>query len=188
MRFRLRVRRITPFAFALAFLTSACATDRVPVPEMGPLAAEFGETSRGQNETRFCTEPEQSKITEISLERTYCYGTCPSYTVTLRSDGSAEYVGRGYAPQKGSFVASIEPETFQSLARYVEEIGFFERLDRRYYCEVTDNPAVYVSVRRGAEKKIIWHYAPRHLTAPAVLDVLEELIDSVAEHAHWRRR
>jgi hypothetical protein len=42
-----------------------------------------------------------AEITEISLERTPCYGSCPVDQVILRSGGTARYMGTRFVPRTG---------------------------------------------------------------------------------------
>ena len=40
--------------------------------------------------------PGPGPLTEISLERTPCFGSCPVDKVVLRPDGTATYIGRRF--------------------------------------------------------------------------------------------
>lgn len=123
-------------------------------------------------------------ITEISLERTPCFGLCPTYTVKLRSDGSAEYYGQANVERVGSHTGTLDPEFFQRLSLVALDIEFFEMADA-YDCLVTDNPTVYVSIVREGVRKTIRHYAPFH-TGPPRLRLFEEHVDDHADRIEWQ--
>src|SRR6478735_2467917 len=42
-------------------------------------------------------------ITEIGIERTRCFGTCPSYTFIVKSDGSFRYNGESFTERAGDW-------------------------------------------------------------------------------------
>ncbi len=46
-------------------------------------------------------------ITELTLERGPCLGTCPIYRITLRSDGTGTYVGWNHAERIGVYSGSF---------------------------------------------------------------------------------
>src|SRR2546429_941742 len=73
----------------------------------------------------------QTEISAISLERTSCYGTCPSYKVIAYRDGRVQYEGKDEVKIKGRQISAISPTNFAMLAKKVEEIGFF-RLNNEY--------------------------------------------------------
>jgi len=59
-----------------------------------------------------------ARISEIALERTPCYGRCPSYTLTLRNDGLVEFTGYEHVSPLGRHVAMIAPRRFTDIAAY----------------------------------------------------------------------
>src|SRR5262249_32279706 len=137
----------------------------------GPLAHEFDSRHVRVEREGVCPDIDTpTAILEIAIERTVCFGSCPNYTLILRSNGTAEYEGREFTRRKGRFVGRVEVEEFERLARYALAIGFFT-LNDVYSCGVTDNPTVYVAVASADRRKLVYHYAPFHQTAPATLDV-----------------
>jgi hypothetical protein len=87
-------------------------------------------------------------ITEISLERSPCYGTCPIDKVTIRSDGTAEYTGTRFVKLTGKHRGRVSREDFERLAGLVSQARFFDLKDR-YSRPVTDNPTLTTTVKRG---------------------------------------
>src|SRR5437868_598498 len=49
------------------------------------------------------SEPAKEPITEISFERTPCFGTCPVDKLVLRADGTATYTGTRYVERMGEY-------------------------------------------------------------------------------------
>src|SRR5262249_51931069 len=79
-------------------------------------------------------------ITEITLERTPCFGTCPVDRVTLRADGSASYTGTRYVDRLGEYKGTIGREEFDRLAAFLVSQKFFTLSDR-YAVPATDLPS-----------------------------------------------
>ena len=65
---------------------------------------------------------ELSKEMFFSLYRGACYGTCPSYKITINGDGSFTYFGKRYADRLGGYKGNITNEEtknfFMKLAKY----------------------------------------------------------------------
>jgi len=149
-----------------------------------------------------------ARISEIALERTPCYGRCPSYTLTLRNDGLVEFTGYEHVSPLGRHVAMIAPRRFTDIAAYVEDIDFFgthtalsyegrvvgetsidvrgNRLavPREVVEHSTDQPTAFVSVLRDGVRKTISDYGS---AAPPRIQVLEGLIDEVRATSKWKR-
>lgn len=64
----------------------------------------------------------ESKESFISLYRSGCFGTCPSYKVTINGDGSFLYFGRNYVDHLGSHIGVLSAENasllFKDLKSY----------------------------------------------------------------------
>jgi hypothetical protein len=59
----------------------------------------------------------RGRVSEISLQRGGCYGTCPVYSITLRSDGSARYRGIRYVDRSGEYSGKYR---FSELGTWLE--------------------------------------------------------------------
>jgi hypothetical protein len=134
------------------------------------------------------TAAEQAKITNITLERTTCYGTCPAYRLALHPDGSVYYEGKDYVREKGRRTGRIAPEAFQKIAVKVAAIRFFDLHDEYNSQEingattfVTDQPTTITTVTRGGQTKKIENY----FGGPKRLYELEQLIDQLTESYKW---
>ncbi len=131
----------------------------------------------------------EDKPISISLERTGCFGTCPSYVLTILRDGNVTFEGREYVKSKGVFRKKIGTATLTSLFKKIEEIHFWE-LEDSYRTKInpdgsismiTDMPTQYVTVRSATKSKRVEDY---YGTPPGVKD-LERLIDEVAGVSEW---
>src|SRR4051794_21358964 len=92
----------------------------------------------------------QPEITEIRLERTPCFGSCPVDEVVLRPDGTATYVGTRFVERPGRHEGTFDRAEYEKLAKLLESQGFFGLKDR-YSVPETDNPSLITSATRGGK-------------------------------------
>ncbi len=96
----------------------------------------------------------------FSLERTPCFGTCPTYKITIFQDGSAVYEGRRFAPREGRYTGRVDAATMKALKEEAEARGFFA-MDDVYDRPVTDLPSVIIRVHADArDKQVVGRVAP----------------------------
>jgi hypothetical protein len=132
--------------------------------------------------------------TVITLERTVCYGMCPSYKLTISADGGVVFEGHRFVKQIGTARSSISEVKLRALLDAFEKINFFG-LRNRYEreadgCEgvVTDHPTAITSITTDGKSKSVRHYYG--CRGPEVLDSLKELeqaIDDAVNSAQWIR-
>lgn len=123
----------------------------------------------------------QSQITEITLERTACFGTCPIYKVTLKRDGTATYVGKQFVERTGTYSGKFYG--FERLAQLIESRGYFDLKDN-YTINATDLPSTVTSVVRAGRRKTITNYGD---TGPVELWGIEQAIDGVLANTKWEK-
>ncbi|HXM50709.1 MAG TPA: DUF6438 domain-containing protein [Pyrinomonadaceae bacterium] len=128
----------------------------------------------------------------ITLERGVCFGTCPSYIVTLAADGTVTWEGRDFVKTKGKATAHIKPEAFNKLVREFERIKF-ATLDDKYQpgtpgCgpSATDMPSAQTSINlNGKTKSVLHYYGCRDSEVLRTLTALEHKIDEVIDTEKW---
>ena len=125
----------------------------------------------------------------ISLERTVCFGTCPSYIVTLLADGSVTFEGREHVKTKGVATKKIDASKLIPIFKKLEEIHFWE-LEDSYRTKknadgsitsISDLPTKNVTVKTATKTKKVEDY----FGTPAGMNELELLIDEVAGVNEW---
>jgi hypothetical protein len=129
------------------------------------------------------------KPLSVSLERTLCYGTCPSYVVTLFADGRVTFEGREYVKAKGAHSRRIPATKLAPLYAKIEAIHFWDLQDSYRFVKrpdgavemVTDLPTYFVTVKTATKSKRVQDYHG----SPKELRELEELIDTIAGVDEW---
>jgi hypothetical protein len=106
--------------------------------------------------------------TLITLERTECYGECPSYELTVRADGSVVFVGKRFVPKPGKVEGRISLDQVRQLILEFEKVHFFSMQDDYGFpmykssenCPQwwTDASWAYVSLTTQGTKKRVEHY------------------------------
>lgn len=128
----------------------------------------------------------------ITLERTQCYGFCPSYVLKISATGSVTYEGRAHVKVTGSAESSISPEKLRELIRAFAGINYFE-LQGAYEtpndgCKdwTTDGPTAITSMTiNGRSKSVRHYYGCRGIAVLAELEKLEKAIDDATNVAQW---
>jgi hypothetical protein len=125
--------------------------------------------------------PLAEKITEISLERTPCFGACPVYSVVIKSDGTLRYHGSRFVKRLGNETGKVNEWHLARLKEFIIASGY-TKLKPNYAVRVTDQPGTYTSVVIDGKRYSIKTYGS---SAPASLYVIEQLIDKLVSEATW---
>jgi len=113
------------------------------------------------------------KVTEISLERTPCFGGCPVYTVTFSSDGTVKFKGVRYVDKIGDYEGRVDPEEFVRLAKALDKLDYWN-LDKKYTEPITDMPSQYVRVMTPKGLRTVHNYGRK---APDEFFMVTTMID-----------
>jgi len=136
--------------------------------------------------SRQVTEPFEetpTTVESLTLMRSPCLGSCPSYSVTLKADGSVSWEGYCCVSHRGKRTGTISVWQFRRLAALVADMDFF-RLENGYAVTYTDVSAAFVSVKQGDRAKTVMDYGS---AGPARLWALEQLIDATVEGVKWKK-
>lgn len=113
-----------------------------PVKEMDPeTAGDPAATIKMEGDSVF-----------FSLERTACFGSCPTYKLTILQDGSATYLGRRFTPREGYYTGHVDASTMNALKAAADSLGFY-KLQDKYDQPVTDLPSVIIRIHADQRDK-----------------------------------
>lgn len=138
-----RISRVMAGALLAALLLPACGGG-----EDGPSPAP------GQ------AEHERLEGVCIELERSPCYGSCPSYSVTIEGNGRVTFVGRDYVSEVGRRETQISEEAVRTLLRAFDDARFFE-LEDSYRQRVTCLSLETITLYVGERSKRVQNYGLR---------------------------
>ena len=123
-----------------------------------------------------------SKVS-IGLMRTGCFGTCPSYTVSVTTDGIL-FEGNSYVVATGKHKAKLDANAVRNLAKRFVAADFYS-MDDKYVAGVTDNPTYELSISIDGREKKVEDYVGSWVGMPAVISELENAVDDLAETKRW---
>ena len=129
------------------------------------------------------TQPPRSgdfKDVTITLERTGCFGFCPTYKLVIYGDGRVVYDGKYFVKTKGIRNFQISQVKVKELVDEFYNIDYFSLQDK-YDAPVTDLPTQTTSITIGGKtKKVVDYYG-----APKKLSELENKIDDITNSKSW---
>ena len=124
-------------------------------------------------------------IKSIYMERTGCFGTCPSYELTFHIDGTAEYNGRNHVDRRGKYTGKISLWSYGRLCYLIDKIGF-EDFNENYRAPWTDSPSVTIVLTyKNETKKKVYVYSQY---GPIEFWGLTKSIDGVAQGIEWEKK
>ncbi len=135
--------------------------------------------------TPFPADPDLRTLS-ITLERTRCFGSCPSYTVTVEGTGLVTFRSQqGLSVAiPGTHVAHITPEAVRDLLGRFRTANFLSALDT-YECGWTDLPAYTLTLSiNGVQKKVV-DYGGSIVGLPDAVENLESAVDEVTGTDRW---
>lgn len=128
-----------------------------------------------------------SPDTLVQMERTVCFGTCPSYTLSILEDGKITFHGREFVAHEGEATGMMTQEKLDQLKRTIRESHFMD-IASNPECEsrYTDHPSVFLTIRLDDKKHRINHYQGcKGFQYEEELYDLEEAIDSLSGTEKW---
>jgi hypothetical protein len=124
--------------------------------------------------------------TLVTIDRSLCFGPCPSYSLSIAGDGTVAYQGRSYVNVKGPASAQVASSDVQGLVDRLLGAKYFN-LSVPVDCPAgisTDAPSVTTSLALSGLTHTVQDYRGNPCVPP-VLSSLEDAIDAVANSARW---
>ncbi|MDG2525568.1 DUF6438 domain-containing protein [Stenotrophomonas sp. HITSZ_GD] len=115
----------------------------------------------------------------MTLSRSGCYGTCPSYRVTVRGDGRVEYEGGRFTDVAQKVAYRIPVERVARLVEQVRKADLWS-LRETYRAPITDNPSYQLRLQFGNEAHCIVDYAGEWVGMPRSVSDFEDELDRVS--------
>ncbi len=112
----------------------------------------------------------------VMLQRTPCYGRCPTYTVNIYASGYSTYEGKAHVEMEGNHSTKMSKDEITSIKKMAENVKFFD-LDNIYDTNVTDFPTTHLYIQdQGKKKQILDRQG-----GPKELKELETFIDELVK-------
>lgn len=153
----------------IAFTGIACSSKKNATPT---------KTYQSSSETKV----EKSDSLFVSLERSYCFGTCPVYKIEIYNSGYAVYIGQANTDKIGTFTTTFSKDQLNSLTSVAKEINYMELNDVYDNPGVTDLPSTVSSIVINGVRKTV----KRRVGYPQSIVVFEKQIDTIIDEASWK--
>jgi hypothetical protein len=121
----------------------------------------------------------------IVLERTGCYGTCPSYIVTVGPE-YVTFLGREFVRARGKHAETLDASRLHRFAQTFVAADFYSMEDR-YVAAVTDCATYRLSIDIDGRSKQVVDYQGEWVGMPVVINELENAVDEFAGTERWIR-
>jgi hypothetical protein len=162
------------------------ADEDAPPPEPAALRAARAELARTDE------PPCAIRSSVVSVAHTACFGTCPIYSVAVRSDGLVQYFGEQYVDTLGYASWTIDPGAARRLACQVSRHRF-DGLPREFRPCATDAPLTVTRAMIDGQVHVVSRSSANEMcrgpaVAPRWLVAMEARIDEVAGTAARIRR
>lgn len=163
--------------------TAASTPARTPAPTAAPVVpvppvADVEDVPAGEVKALRTDGPADSLY--FSLERTPCFGRCPTYKVRINNDGTATYQGIRSVEREGTFTGKMDRAGMDALFARATAIGFFSMKDR-YDSDVTDLPSAIIRISaNGQDKKVTGRSG-----TPMAFKAFATYADSVIAQVTW---
>lgn len=162
---------------------------------LGCLVGSFAACSNDPAEpdpTAVATDYSLGSFESITLERTGCYGFCPTYQVTIHADGLVVYEGFEHVGVLGEHRGHVDEAGILELLALCSELDFFALAEEYRFIEndegerltITDQPSRFTTLRLGRRE----HQVENYFGGPDLLRALEDRLDELSGAAEWKKR
>ena len=96
----------------------------------------------------------RSCIQSVAIERTGCYGRCPSYSIRIQKGGMVTYTAGAYTPDTGTYTKNVGAKVVQQILSKLEKMRV-DTCQKAYDSQIPDLPNLnYTIVYKNTTKKI----------------------------------
>lgn len=118
----------------------------------------------------------------LTLERTPCFGKCPTYKYTIYTTGRVIYNGVENVKTIGTYKAQLTKSQIEKIKNNIESAKIFS-LKNKYDSQITDIPSTLLIINiDGQKKKIYDRYG-----APEELTKFEKLVDDIVLNSNMTK-
>jgi len=123
----------------------------------------------------------KNDTTFASIERTFCFGTCPVYTLTIGVNGNATYEGTRNVDMLGTYSGKFTPAQMNTLIESAKNIEYLTMESSYDNPHVTDLPSTTTSIVIDGKRKQVM----RRIGFPQSIKVFEDTFDELAKEVKW---
>jgi len=159
----------------------ACSTQKKSIE-----SAEEISLGEKQNKVLFENETQFSKLSEedslfASIDKGFCFGTCPVYTINIYKSGFVQYKGTSNVDLEGDYYTII---SYAKMLEFVETAKRIEYLSLNNVYDnegITDLPSTTTSIVLNGERKTV----RRRFDYPKSILVFEKVFSEMLSNENW---
>ena len=136
-----------------------------------------------ENEKPSRPAPRYADSLFFRIDRTPCFGQCPTYTVNIYQSGHAQMEGKKFFDYEGFFATKFSEDELIRIEKMAIEYGY-AKMDHVYDAPVTDLPSTTTILR--TEKIQQWVY--NRMNAPDELRTFEREMETMIKDKQWKQR
>jgi hypothetical protein len=153
-----------------------------PVKEAKPVK-ENAEPVVQENEGPSRPVPRYADSLFFRIDRTPCFGQCPTYTVNIYQSGHAQMEGKKFFDYEGFFATKFSEDELIRIEKMAIESGY-AKMNHVYDAPVTDLPSTTTILQ--TEQIHQWVY--NRMNAPDELRKFEREMETIIKDKQWSPR
>ena len=119
-----------------------------------------------------------------SIERTPCFGKCPTYKVTIYQSGYSVYNGKQNVKNIGLFSTRLEKSKVEEIKNFIEQNKILDMNDEYKNPRIADYPGTFTEASLNGKYKHILEMDPQ---APKQLKDFQKFLDSFfTDETNWQ--
>lgn len=150
------------FLYAMISLSSCALNSNQGISNLQPVATTSKPKYTAEN-------------LHITIEKTPCYGMCPTYSLKISGDGKAVWEGTKNVKREAQDSAMISQDEVAKLVNAFDANNFYTLEDRYDSRMVSDLPSTTITIVKNGQRKSVYSYfgAPKEFTnvAHAIEDI-----------------
>lgn len=124
------------------------------------------------------------KSLRMTIQRTGCYGICPTYSIEVRGNGEVFFSGEQNVPATGHFHSHVSQAIVDHLLSCFRKADYLSLKDE-YVAMITDNPTCITSIQFDTVRKSVKDYVGFAAGMPENLWQVEREMDQIAREKRW---
>ncbi|MCH2226126.1 MAG: DUF6438 domain-containing protein [Crocinitomicaceae bacterium] len=166
----------------LSLVAQACKTSKGVVDSKETILETPKESEEyASKELPIVSDTIQKRTFVAGIERTFCFGRCPTYTMEIYSDGFVEFNGTRNVEIIGKYTTNITQVQINEILGTANDINFFE-MDNEYDDPmVMDLPSATTTIMGNGVKKSVM----RRIGYPDSILALEKHFDNLIKSERW---
>lgn len=137
-------------------------------------------TENEQIETTDNGKPQRQEF--ATIQKSYCYGKCPVYKMTIYEDGRTILEGKANLDMIGVWELKLDMSELDAFTKMARNIGYME-LEDKYDSEITDIPSTTTSIVIDGVRKEVY----RRANYPEKILKFEALFTDLLEREGWTK-